>query len=80
MFDTVRLKCPKCSELVEIQTKSGSCSLNSYSIERAPPGVMEDVLGENTCYHCSEIFVVEMVQNPKYAVRTRRKPPKPLTF
>ena len=69
MFDTVVLECPNCKLEVDVQTKSGSCILNVYTITNAPMEVMADVEGVNVCYHCQTEFMVEMVQKPAFKVR-----------
>lgn len=49
MFDSVWVKCPKCNEENEFQTKSGDCLLRNFTIENAPNEVMEDVNRHSPC-------------------------------
>jgi len=59
MFDTVRIKCPKCGEHIEEQSKAGDCMLNTYDLENAPPALIQDVSGiEYECYSCKAKLIV----------------------
>lgn len=43
MFDSVWIKCPKCGEENEFQSKSGDCCLDNYTIENCPDDVLQNV-------------------------------------
>lgn len=49
MFDTVRVKCPYCSIVNELQTKSGACILGEYDLVNGPPEVLLGVAGNHEC-------------------------------
>jgi hypothetical protein len=50
MFDTVRMFCPVCNEMVEDQSKAGECHLNTYTLQEAPISILGDI--ENKDYIC----------------------------
>ena len=52
LFDTILVPCPKCSEKMEFQTKSGDCSLRSFDLVSAPKNMMKDV-NRHAPYKCS---------------------------
>lgn len=68
MFDSVYVRCPSCDSLQEIQSKSGECCLERYSLDDAPMGVMSGILGENSCENCSKVFTIELVNKPTYQI------------
>lgn len=43
MFDSVWVKCPKCNEENEFQSKSGECDLSNYTLENCPDDVLSNV-------------------------------------
>jgi len=51
MFDSVWVKCPKCNEENEFQSKSGDCLLSDYSLENCPNDVLQDV-NRHSPYEC----------------------------
>ncbi|MCG7629057.1 hypothetical protein MHM88_14695 [Epibacterium sp. MM17-32] len=54
MFDEVHTHCPNCGEVVEFQTKAGSCTLSVYNAERGvPPEIAVDLDGyPQRCLNC----------------------------
>ncbi len=56
MFDRVWVKCPRCDNLIEFQSKAGSCSLQDYALCDAPPAILADLNGEE--WACSECGAV----------------------
>lgn len=68
MFDTVYITCPKCEERIEEQSKSGSCFLDTYTLENAPMEVLSGVVGHVFCYHCKTNLTVELVTKPEVRV------------
>lgn len=61
MYDSVMVKCPKCGEEQEFQTKSGDCFLDVYTLEDCPDDVMVDV-NRHSPYdcNCGEVFQVDI--------------------
>jgi len=59
MYDSVMVKCPKCVEEHEFQTKSGECLLDVYTLDNCPDDVMVDV-NRHSPYKCDcgEVFQV----------------------
>ena len=43
VYDSVLVKCPKCNEENEFQSKSGECSLRVYDLENCPDDVLHNV-------------------------------------
>jgi len=59
MFDTIRIKCPKCGNYIEEQSKAGDCLLNTYDLEEAPVALIQDVSGiEYECNSCKCKLIV----------------------
>ena len=58
MFDTVMVPCPTCGERAEFQSKSGTCTLETFLLEEAPDDVLFDVNrhGPHTCGKCGALF------------------------
>jgi hypothetical protein len=49
MFDSLYAQCPKCSHLVEFQSKEGDCELANFVIADAPVDILLDVLNRPRC-------------------------------
>ena len=60
MFDTVMVPCPKCATRSEFQSKSGRCTLETYTLEDAPDDVLRDVNRHvpTRCPQCGTLFAV----------------------
>jgi hypothetical protein len=64
MFDSVLLPCPHCGEEVELQSKSGECSLECYYPlrgDKVPLDVADDLSRSNSdfnteCHSCRGKF------------------------
>lgn len=59
MFDTVTVKCPKCGEVNEEQSKMGDCLLRTWPIEDCPDtDVVEDVVEKFPidCINCGYLI------------------------
>ena len=53
MFDRVMVRCPRCGEDVEFQSKAGECYMNRYTPTDAPPAVLADTIGDKqACRGC----------------------------
>jgi hypothetical protein len=51
MYDSVMVKCQKCGEEHEFQSKSGECLLDVYTLENCPDDVMANV-NRHSPYKC----------------------------
>ena len=61
MFDTVYAECPKCSELVEFQSKAGVCEFKSYHINSVPPEIASDIVGDyKYCSYCDKAVYLSL--------------------
>ena len=60
-YDTVLVPCPKCGELYQAQSKSGSCSMSVFDFDSAPQDVMENVNRHAPfeCEKCGTYFSVK---------------------
>src|SRR4051812_14264127 len=62
-FDSVMVPCPDCKRPLEFQSKSGDCSLSSYTLEDAPADVMTDVNRHAPiCCECGAAVVVDPIR------------------
>lgn len=53
MFDTVNVRCRKCGETIEFQSKSGKCNLNVYEETSVPVSVAVGIEGDvEWCSNC----------------------------
>lgn len=62
VFDTVLVKCPKCKEENEFQSKSGACILANYTLEKCPADVLFDVNRHAPvpCEKCGTLYEVDI--------------------
>jgi hypothetical protein len=62
MYDTVLVRCPQCGTPAGFQSKSGSCSLKTYTLDEAPDDVLSDVNRHAPahCEKCGALFGVEI--------------------
>ncbi len=52
-YDSVWMKCPRCDDKVEFQSKAGKCILEHFTMEDVPRNVAQDILGQTTiCEKC----------------------------
>jgi len=60
MFDYVTVTCPHCKKIVEDQTKSFNCMMETINLDKElATYVVSLFLGEWTCDHCNGKFMVE---------------------
>ena len=74
MYDTVIVPCPTCGVTSEFQSKSGNCTLATYTLADAPDDVLADVNhhAPNPCAACSTSFWVEITgHRPRRALLAR---------
>lgn len=60
MFDSLYIKCPKCNNELEFQSKSGACAMFNYKKSNLPPevaiGIDKDII---ECEFCRNNFRLE---------------------
>lgn len=57
MFDYVIITCPHCKEIVETQTKSFDCMLDTIDLNEEIPTYQASLFTGNwKCYHCTKSF------------------------
>jgi uncharacterized Zn finger protein len=61
MFDTVKVTCPSCGEVMELQTKAGNRTLEEFESDDVPTGIALDLAeeyrnGNNRCLKCGTLF------------------------
>lgn len=74
MFDSVMVPCPKCGEMSEFQSKSGRCTLTTYTLDEAPDDVLLDVNrhGPARCSKCDVLYGVEVTgERPRRTLTAR---------
>jgi len=72
MFDSVTVRCPKCDEVVEFQTKAGGCTLQNYDADRGvPPAIAVDLQYDSEwCYDCNvEIQLIPTIPLTRVPMR-----------
>jgi hypothetical protein len=53
MFDSVMVPCPKCSEPVEFQSKTGDCQCDVFTLDTAPREILFDIMHDpEQCRQC----------------------------
>lgn len=52
MFDSLYVRCKKCRNEVEFQSKAGDCSLHSYTLSTVPANVAGDLVGQTETCKC----------------------------
>lgn len=69
MYDTLRVLCPYCNHLNEIQSKAGDNLLLHYSLDNVPHEIMTDVMSERQyCESCGKQLRFAIINEPKYLV------------
>ena len=67
MYDSVIVKCPTCSKEAELQSKSGECLMNRYTLADAPADVLIGVnfCSPSLCSDCGTWFSIDVDGTPK---------------
>jgi RNA polymerase subunit RPABC4/transcription elongation factor Spt4 len=74
MFDSVVAECPNCKEILEFQTKAGSCLLNEIPLDKVPLNIAYAVHGDTeTCPSCNQEYVLTMDERPPSTVKMSLK-------
>lgn len=71
VFDTVWVTCPYCSEITDLQSKAGNCTLSNYGLSDAPLSILGDLSeggGWRECSHCKEKIEIAVTERPKFSV------------
>jgi hypothetical protein len=73
MYDTVTVPCPSCGECGELQSKSGDCKLETFTLEDAPDDVLLDINRHAPlrCWKCGTIFTVVVEKRPRRTLIAR---------
>jgi len=60
MFDYVIITCPNCDKIVEDQTKSFNCLLDTINLDTSQPShIASHFIGIWECDHCNKPFKVD---------------------
>jgi hypothetical protein len=60
-YNTIFFNCPDCGNKLEVQSKSGDCSLSDYEFEDAPLRDLTDIENEIvTCYKCNRTYKIKL--------------------
>jgi hypothetical protein len=58
-FNSVKIACPKCGKVNELQSKAGSCEMEVFDPRLVPPAEAVDLDGTTCdCSHCDCSFTV----------------------
>jgi transposase-like protein len=61
-FDTIIIKCPKCTNTIKYQSKVGDCMMKTYSIHKAPPIIQGELDGASfDCEKCKYHFSIKVI-------------------
>jgi len=72
MYDSVNFSCPHCGGNIEVQSKAGDCFLASYSPNKIPWDIAQDIEAEECrCSQCSMPWVVETRWTPPETTQCR---------
>ena len=59
MFDTVETHC-SCGHVMEIQSKAGECSLQTYNISRVPDEIAQSLQDKKIqCFTCGKMYIID---------------------
>lgn len=59
MYNEISVPCKNCGKSVIFQTKSGSCTLSSFSIDDCPPSEFKGIMGDMVaCEHCDTVMEI----------------------
>lgn len=62
-FNSIWVDCPRCGNPVEFQSKSGTCSMASYSIHHMPAEDFAGIAGNQEC--CDDCGFVVAIKDPR---------------
>lgn len=59
LYDSVNVNCWQCGEVIELQSKSGNCIMNTYTLNDVPPDVIGGLAGEEgVCPKCGSGYKI----------------------
>ena len=58
MFDSLYVRCSRCGEDVEFQSKAGECYCNSYNVDNCPPAIAGDLIGKTRSCKCGNFITL----------------------
>lgn len=59
LYDSLYVRCPKCSARIEFQSKAGDCTLARYTLRNCPPEIAIDLDRESqACEKCGAVVVL----------------------
>ncbi|MCF8008163.1 MAG: hypothetical protein K9K32_00230 [Halanaerobiales bacterium] len=78
LFDTINFKCDNCGQPLEIQTKAGVYSLNTYSIPQLASkpikyklSMLDDICGEKVhCSACGYTNQINIISSPSIKINS----------
>lgn len=60
MYNSIYVSCPKCDNLIEFQSKSGSCDMSSFDISKVPEQDLKGIIGDmRECDECGHVVEIE---------------------
>jgi len=60
MFNYVHVDCPSCGSIVEFQSKSGSCTLDTYHITDLPVDELAGIIDDQSqCPNCGFVVAIK---------------------
>ncbi len=69
LYDSVNFSCPRCDDLIEVQSKAGKCVLASFPSDEVPLAIAADIAGEkHWCSKCSREWTVVSINAPPVVV------------
>lgn len=64
LYDTVRLKCPKCENMLEVQSKAGESAMHDYWEDKVPVEIAQDIMHDEVfCETCGRRYMI--IEKPK---------------
>ena len=74
MFDSVYMKCINCGHVIEFQSKTGLCILNSYNKSNVPTIVAIGINGDIIrCKKCRKNIIVKVKPTHKLKLKITKK-------
>jgi len=68
-FDSVNFRCPRCRQILEVQSKAADCSMSEFSPDAVPAKIAADIAGEMVyCDKCNESWTVVSINSPQVVV------------
>lgn len=66
VYNTIKINCPNCDNILRFQTKSGSCILTEYHITNVPKRELRGIMGkERKCNNCGKNIKIKDLYEEK---------------